>query len=52
MKKEKDGTYSYTFDRDLDSPYIIFNDGDASDSQQYPTGQGLEVVPDKNYTVE
>lgn len=52
MKKEKDGIYSYTFDRDLDSPYIIFNDGDASDSQQYPTGQGLEVVPDKNYTVE
>ena len=52
MKKEKDGTYSYTFDRDLESPYIIFNDGDASDSQQYPTGQGLEVVPDKNYTAE
>lgn len=52
MKKEKDGTYSYTFDRDLKSPYIIFDDGDASDSQQYPKGQGLEVVPDKNYTVE
>lgn len=52
MKKEKDGTYSYTIERDLNSPYIIFNDGDASDSQQYPEGQGLEVVPDKNYTVE
>lgn len=52
MKKESDGKYSYTLDKDWDTPYIIFNDGDASDSVQYPEGQGLEVVPDKTYKVE
>lgn len=51
-QKEKDGTYDCIIKRDLNSPNIIFFDGDASDSQQYPTGQGLEVVPDKNYTAE
>lgn len=52
MTKESDGRYSYTFESDWDTPYIIFNDGDASDSVQYPEGQGLEVVADKTYTVE
>lgn len=52
MEKTSDGKYCYTFDDDWDSPYIIFNDGDASDSVQYPEGQGLEVEPDKTYTVE
>ncbi len=52
MTKESDGTYSYTFDRDWDTPYIIFNDGAASDSVQYPEGQGLTVEADKTYTVE
>ncbi len=52
MKKESDGRYSYTFDITWETPYIIFNDGDASDSVQYPEGQGLEVVADKTYKVE
>ncbi len=52
MTKESDGKYSYTFDSDWNTPYIIFNDGYASDSVQYPEGQGLEVVPDKTYTVD
>ena len=52
MKKEDDGTYSYTFDMEWTSPRIIFNDGYASDSVQYPEGQGLEVEKDKVYTVE
>lgn len=52
MEKESDGKYSYTFTRDWDSPLIIFNDGDYTDSVQYPTGKGLEVVADKTYTVE
>lgn len=54
MTKESDGTYSYEFDRKWDTPYIIFNDGGATDGSQYPAAnsQGLEVVPDKTYTVE
>ena len=52
MTKDSDGKYSYTFDEDWETPYIIFNDGGASDGVQYPTGQGLDVVPDKTYTVE
>lgn len=52
MKKESDGKYSYTFDMEWETPYIIFNDGEASDSVQYPEGQGLVVEPDKTYTVE
>lgn len=52
MEKKSDGRYSYTFTKDWDSPLIIFNDGDATDSVQYPTGKGLEVVPDKTYQVE
>lgn len=52
MKKEKDGKYSYTFETGFGTPYIIFNDGDFSDSVQYPEGQGLFVEPDKTYTVE
>ena len=52
MTKEADGKYSYTFDRDFDTPYIIFNDGDSKDSVQYPDGKGLKVEPDKTYTVE
>ncbi len=52
MTKESDGRYSYTFQYDWETPYIIFNDGDASDSVQYPEGQGLIVEIDKTYTVE
>lgn len=52
MKKESDGKYSYTIDKDWKTPYIIFNDGDASDSVQYPKGQGLTVEDGKTYTVE
>lgn len=52
MKKESDGRYSYTFDMTYYNPYIIFNDGDASDSVQYPEGQGLEVEANKTYKVE
>lgn len=52
MKKESDGRYSYTFSEDWNSPYIIFNDGEGEGCVQYPEGQGLEVVPDKTYTLE
>lgn len=52
MTKESDGRYSYTFEEDWETPYIIFNDGDSSDSVQYPEGQGLTVEPDKTYKVE
>lgn len=52
MTKEANGRYSYTFDKDWDTPYIIFNDGDSNDSVQYPEGNGLIVEPDKVYTVE
>lgn len=52
MEKTSDGKYCYTFDDDWSSPYIIFNDGAASDSFQYPEGQGLEVEPDKTYNIE
>lgn len=52
MTKESDGKYSYTFTYDWNTPYIIFNDGTATDSVQYPTGQGLIVVPDQTYKVE
>lgn len=51
MTKESDGKYSYEFEYDFENPYIIFNDGAASDSVQYPGAneQGLIVVPDKTY---
>ena len=52
MKKESDGKYSYTFVNDWNNPYIIFNDGGATDGVQYPEGQGLKVEPDKVYTVK
>ncbi len=52
MTKESDGKYSYTFDEVWRTPFIIFNDGDYSDSSQYPSGQGLEVEDNKTYTVE
>ena len=52
MTKESDGKYSYTFDKDWDSPLIIFDDGDLSDSVQYPEGKGLKVEPDKTYKIE
>ena len=52
MKKEADGKYSYTFTEDWKTPLIIFNDGDAADSVQYPDGKGLTVEPDKVYHAE
>ena len=52
MTLESDGRYSYSFDMEWTTPRIIFNDGDYSDSVQYPEGQGLEVEKDKTYTVE
>ncbi len=52
MEKKSDGTYSYTFTYDWETPYIIFNDGYATDSVQYPSGEGLTVVPGQTYTVE
>lgn len=52
MEKTSDGKYCYTFTKYFETPYIIFNDGDAADSFQYPEGQGLTVEPDKTYTVE
>ena len=51
MTKEADGKYSYTFDKDWDSPLVIFNDGERIDSVQYPESNGLKVEPDKVYTV-
>ena len=52
MTKEADGKYSYTFDKDWDSPLIIFNDGERIDSVQYPESNGLKVEPDKVYKVQ
>lgn len=52
MEKTSDGKYCYTFTKSFETPYIIFNDGDAADAYQYPEGQGLVVEPDKTYTVE
>ena len=52
MTKEADGTYSYTFKQKWKTPLIIFNDGSAADSVQYPDGKGLRVEPNKTYTVE
>lgn len=52
MEKTSDGKYCYTFTKYFETPYVIFNDGDAADSFQYPEGQGLTVEPDKTYTVE
>lgn len=52
MEKTSDGKYCYTFTKSFETPYIIFNDGDAADSVQYPEGQGLVVEPGKTYTVE
>lgn len=51
MEKTSDGKYCYKFISDWQSPYVIFNDGDDSDSVQYPEQQGLEVEPDKTYTI-
>lgn len=52
MTKESDGKYSYTFEDDWETPYIIFNDGDFADSQQYPADNGLTVEDGKTYTIE
>lgn len=54
MKKEADGTYSYTLTEDFDTPLIIFNDGDNVDSVQYPGAdeKGLVFEPDKTYISE
>ena len=52
MKKESDKTYSYTIERDWNSPLVIFNDGDDSGSVQYPAGKGLKVEADKTYTIK
>lgn len=52
MTKESDGKYSYTFTEDWETPYIIFNDGDFADSQQYPADNGLTVEDGKTYTIE
>ena len=52
MKKESDGRYSYTLDKEWNSPLIIFNDGAFDDSSQYPEGNGLKLEPDKVYTVQ
>lgn len=52
MTKENDGKYSYTLTEDWETPYIIFNDGDSPDSQQYPANEGLVVEDGKTYTVE
>lgn len=52
MAKESDGKYSYTFTEDWETPYIIFNDGDFADSQQYPADNGLTVEDGKTYTIE
>ena len=37
---------------DWETPYIIFNDGDFADSQQYPADNGLIVEDGKTYTIE
>ena len=52
MTKESDGKYSYTFTKDWETPYIIFNDGDFADSQQYPADKGLIVEDGKTYTIQ
>ena len=52
MTKESDGKYSYTFTKDWETPYIIFNDGDFADSQQYPADKGLVVEDGKTYTIQ
>ena len=52
MTKEDDGTYSYTIERNWNSPLIIFNDGAYTDSVQYPEGKGLKVEADKTYSVK
>lgn len=52
MTKESSGKYSYTFTEDWETPYIIFNDGDFADSQQYPADNGLTVEDGKTYTIE
>ena len=52
MKKEADGKYSYTFTKDWDSPLIIFADGGADGSKQYPADKGFKVEPDKTYTAQ
>ena len=51
MTKESDGKYSYTFEDDWETPYIIFNDGDEDGSQQYPADKGLIVEDGKTYTI-
>ena len=51
-QKEKDGTYDCIIKRDLNSPNIIFFDGEVSDDLQYPESQKLAGFSDKNHTAE
>ena len=51
MKKESDGKYSYTFTADWKCPLLIFNDGNAAQSVQYPESKGLEGEAGKTYAV-
>lgn len=51
-QKEKDGTYDCIIKRGLNSPNIIFFDGEASDDLQYPESQKLAGFSDKNHTAE
>ncbi|HCA05272.1 MAG TPA: hypothetical protein DEO32_05180 [Ruminococcaceae bacterium] len=54
MKKESGGKYSYTLTDEWKSPMIIFNDGDAENSVQYPEAgaKGFEVEDGKTYKVK
>ena len=51
MKKESDGKYSYNFTADWKCPLLIFNDGNAAQSVQYPESKGLEGEAGKTYAV-
>ena len=53
LTKEADGTFSYTFTDDWNSPLIIFNDGGAENGSQYPGAgeKGLVVEAGKTYTI-
>ena len=50
MKKEADGTYSFTIPSTIEKPLVIFND----DKSQYPLRDkvGLDAVDGKTYSVE
>ena len=52
MKKEADGKYSYTLTKDWNNPMIIFDDGGADGSKQYPADKGFDVEADKTYKAE